>query len=411
MKNTQDQQREVSRRINPDSLGTLWLALSFVIVLAVVSFMVSFAGLSEVAKWVGLPPMLSWTVPTFIDTAIIAYGLAALIHRHRGEPAAWSMVSLLAFTLVSVIANGAHALSVDHAETWQAWIGAGIAGLAPLAVFASTEELGRLVIERPAHRTRVRTQPAVVESPEGDGPRGGGAPLPETTTEAPAAETALPETVEPEPVEETMVPESPVPAEPSPVVSEPVVEEVPAPVEEPVTVHAPDATPDLVQESTVADESSTPLFDALASSTAPVTPVVAPEPVAATSLMPTFDLRPRITPVQRTVAEVRAEAGLPVTDPVNVTETAEPAQERPTLIEDETPVQPAPAAGGGQVTEMDRVARYVASQINAGTTPKASELAEILGCVERTARRKLAKVREDRPELFETAANTAKKEA
>ena len=139
-----------SRRINPDSIQTLWFTVGIVGILAATSFMVSFAGLTEVAKWVGVPSWMSWTVPAFIDLSIIAYSLAVLVHRSRGEATWASWLSLGLFTGVSVIANAAHALSFPHENAWQAWIGAGIAALAPVGVFAATEELGRLAVEQPS---------------------------------------------------------------------------------------------------------------------------------------------------------------------------------------------------------------------------------------------------------------------
>ncbi|MHA7170046.1 DUF2637 domain-containing protein [Arthrobacter bambusae] len=136
-------------RINPDSLGALWLTVGLVGFLAVASFMVSFTGLHEVAAWAGLPAWLGWAVPMFIDVAILAYTLAVLIHRHRGEKTWASWLSLAGFTLFSVIANAAHALSIPHPDAGQQIIGAATAAMAPVAVFAATEQLGRLVIRRP----------------------------------------------------------------------------------------------------------------------------------------------------------------------------------------------------------------------------------------------------------------------
>ncbi|MGP9529619.1 DUF2637 domain-containing protein [Glutamicibacter sp. AOP5-A2-18] len=63
----------------------LWLAVSLVVFLGAISFMVSFAGLVAVAEWAGLPPAMRWTVPIFIDTAILVYSIAVLVHRSRGE--------------------------------------------------------------------------------------------------------------------------------------------------------------------------------------------------------------------------------------------------------------------------------------------------------------------------------------
>jgi hypothetical protein len=136
---------EQNERINPDSHRMLWVTVGLVGFLAITSFAVSFSSLIEVAEWVGLPQWLRWTVPAFIDVAILAYGLAAVIHRSRGESVAATWVSLSVFTAVSVVANALHALSSGSGETaGQQWIGASIAAMAPIAVLASTEELSRL---------------------------------------------------------------------------------------------------------------------------------------------------------------------------------------------------------------------------------------------------------------------------
>lgn len=138
---------------------TLWLTVGLVCFLAVASFMVSFTGLHEVAAWAGLPVWLRWAVPVFIDVAILAYTMAVLIHRHRGERTWASWLSLAGFTLFSVVANGAHALSIDHPDDVQRIIGAAVASMAPVAVFAATEQLGRLVIRRPERRDRTDSFP------------------------------------------------------------------------------------------------------------------------------------------------------------------------------------------------------------------------------------------------------------
>lgn len=154
-----------TERINPDSMVTLWLTVGLVCFLAVASFMVSFTGLHEVAAWAGLPIWLRWAVPVFIDVAILAYTMAVLIHRHRGEKTWASWISLAGFTLFSMIANGAHALSIPHPNEVQQIIGAAVASMAPVAVFAATEQLGRLVIRRPDEAAsmppRNQDQPAI----------------------------------------------------------------------------------------------------------------------------------------------------------------------------------------------------------------------------------------------------------
>lgn len=151
--------RRGSDRINPDSITTLWLTVGLVCFLAVASFMVSFTGLHEVAAWAGLPVWLRWAVPVFIDVAILAYTMAVLIHRHRGERTWASWVSLAGFTFFSMVANGAHALSIGHPDDVQRIIGAAVAALAPVAVFAATEQLGRLVIRRPVQQPATAAYP------------------------------------------------------------------------------------------------------------------------------------------------------------------------------------------------------------------------------------------------------------
>lgn len=134
-----------SPRINPDSKVTLWLTVILIGSLGLTSFMVSFNGLRDVAAWVGLPLWMRWAVPVFIDIAILAYSLAAVIHKSRGESVRTTWITLGVFTATSVVANAAHALSVGEGETVvQRTIGAVIAALAPIAVFAATEELSRL---------------------------------------------------------------------------------------------------------------------------------------------------------------------------------------------------------------------------------------------------------------------------
>ncbi|MFW0168753.1 DUF2637 domain-containing protein [Rothia sp. P4278] len=143
-----------SPRINPDSIKTLWLTVVLIFILGVTSFLVSFNGLLDVAAWVGLPSYLRWTVPAFIDISILAYSMAAVIHKARNERVAATWVSLGVFTLISVVANAVHALSKGEGTTLvQMVIGATIAAAAPIAVFAATEELSRLAFRAPVALT------------------------------------------------------------------------------------------------------------------------------------------------------------------------------------------------------------------------------------------------------------------
>lgn len=176
-------------RINPDSRQMLWLAVSLVGFVGAISFMVSFAGLVAVAEWAGLPPGMRWTVPIFIDTAILVYSIAVLVHRSRGDKTWPSWLSLGAFTFVSVLANVGHVLLLDqNVDSFQTGIGAIVAGMAPIGVFAATEELGRLAIARPQRR---RAEERLVQVDEGrPHPTPPTTPRPEVT--APEMEVATP---------------------------------------------------------------------------------------------------------------------------------------------------------------------------------------------------------------------------
>lgn len=71
--------------INPDSRPVLRIVVTVTMLLALVSFAVSFAGLVAVAEWAALPGWLAWALPVFIDGAIIVYTLAMLVFRARGS--------------------------------------------------------------------------------------------------------------------------------------------------------------------------------------------------------------------------------------------------------------------------------------------------------------------------------------
>ncbi|MGP4991749.1 DUF2637 domain-containing protein [Glutamicibacter ardleyensis] len=162
MQNTGDfTSKDQPRRINPDSHKMLWIAVGLVGFVGAISFMVSFAGLVAVAEWAGLPPAMRWAVPIFIDAAILVYSIAVLIHRSRGEKTWASWTSLAAFTLVSVLANVGHVLLMPERSTneFQTLIGALVAGMAPIGVFAATEELGRMAIARPSRRQAPDNEP------------------------------------------------------------------------------------------------------------------------------------------------------------------------------------------------------------------------------------------------------------
>lgn len=150
-----------SSRIDPDTRGVQWTVVGLVGLLGLTSFAVSFRALHDVAAWAGIGPGLQWAVPVFIDGAILTYALAVLVHRSRGEAVWPSWTSLGVFTAMSVAANAAHAVAAPQDEWWQTWVGAALAALAPLGVFAATEQMARLVVLRPQDRERLAHETAV----------------------------------------------------------------------------------------------------------------------------------------------------------------------------------------------------------------------------------------------------------
>ena len=136
-------------RIDPDTRTVVVTTVALVGTLGLVSFAVSFAGLVAVAEWAELPHRLRWAVPVFVDGALLAYTLAILVQRARGESTRFSWAALGTFTLVSVGANAAHVLGTGDVQDWRTLVGAGLAALAPLGVLAATHTVADLAIARP----------------------------------------------------------------------------------------------------------------------------------------------------------------------------------------------------------------------------------------------------------------------
>lgn len=134
-------------RINPDSPIFIRVVVTGIVIAGLVAFAISFVSLYAVAEWLGLPVWMWWAVPVFIDLAILVYAALVLVHKARGERTWPSWTALGAFTLLSVIANGAHALSHDHDTQWQASIGVLIAAMVPIAIFVATEQFSRVAVE------------------------------------------------------------------------------------------------------------------------------------------------------------------------------------------------------------------------------------------------------------------------
>jgi hypothetical protein len=139
-----------SARINPDSIPVLAVAVSLVGVLMISSFVVSFSGLYDASEWTGLPEYFRWLPALFIDAAILAYTIALIVFKARGESVWRTVVGLVGFASISVIANVSHTLAYwdGNLVDYRAWVGVAITASAPIAVLLAAEEIARLAFQK-----------------------------------------------------------------------------------------------------------------------------------------------------------------------------------------------------------------------------------------------------------------------
>lgn len=141
---------EKQARINPDAIPVLALAVALVGVLMVSSFVVSFSGIYDASEWTGLPEYFRWLPAIFIDAAILAYTIALIVFKARGESVWRTVAGLMGFAGISVIANIAHTVSYWNGELtdFRAWVGVAITASAPIAVLLASEEITRLAFAK-----------------------------------------------------------------------------------------------------------------------------------------------------------------------------------------------------------------------------------------------------------------------
>jgi hypothetical protein len=142
--------KQTSARINPDSIPVLATAVALVGVLMVSSFIVSFTGLYDASEWTGLPEYFRWLPALFIDAAILAYTIALIVFKARGESVWRTVVALVGFASISVIANVAHTVSYwgGNLLDFRAWVGVAITASAPIAVLLAADEISRLAFKK-----------------------------------------------------------------------------------------------------------------------------------------------------------------------------------------------------------------------------------------------------------------------
>jgi hypothetical protein len=146
--------RRVRQRLNPDSIKVLVTAVSLVSLLMVSSFIVSFSGIYTVSAWTGLPVFLQWLPALFIDAAILAYTISLVVFKARGESVWRTMLGLIIFAGMSVVANITHTLAFWDGSLldYRAWMGVAITASAPIAVVLASEEITRLAFAKPVKK-------------------------------------------------------------------------------------------------------------------------------------------------------------------------------------------------------------------------------------------------------------------
>lgn len=136
-------------RLNPDSIPVLATAVALVGVLMISSFVVSFSGIYDASEWTGLPEYFRWLPALFIDAAILAYTIALIVFKARGESVWRTLIGLVGFAGISVVANIAHTVSYwdGSLADFRAWVGVAITASAPIAVLLASEEITRLAFQ------------------------------------------------------------------------------------------------------------------------------------------------------------------------------------------------------------------------------------------------------------------------
>jgi len=134
------------KRLNPDSIWTLAIAVFLVFSLIAASFIASFAAIYEVAEYTGVAAEWRWVFPVFIDIAIAAYTISLFIFRANKRPIFMTLVGLILFASLSVLANIAHVLAYwdGTLPDYRAWMGVALAASAPIGVLLASEEIARL---------------------------------------------------------------------------------------------------------------------------------------------------------------------------------------------------------------------------------------------------------------------------
>lgn len=140
-----------ARPLLPDTRFSLVGAVALVGILMLAGFVVSFAGIYQVAAYTGLPVYLQWLPAMFIDAAILAYTISLIVFKSRGASTWRTTLGLGGFATLSVLANITHTLAFwnGNFSDYRAWVGTIITAAAPIAVLLASEEIARLAFAEP----------------------------------------------------------------------------------------------------------------------------------------------------------------------------------------------------------------------------------------------------------------------
>jgi hypothetical protein len=143
-----------AKPVDPRTKGVFATALTMAAAILLSAGLFSFASIAAAAEWMQPEwPWLVWVVPFFLEFFIVFFGIDAVISQANGDKkgANWALAWMFVFSGVAVIGNAAHTIDGwgEAALTdWRAWVGTGLAALAPLSVVLIVKRTSRLVFVR-----------------------------------------------------------------------------------------------------------------------------------------------------------------------------------------------------------------------------------------------------------------------
>jgi hypothetical protein len=118
------------------------------------SFAASFFVSAFAQVWVGgrihLPGAAAFALPVAIDAPLLAFGMAAIAKRSRGESTVLAWLSLSVFTAASIGANVWHGLEAGEPGSTVGQIGVvAVSALIPLGVLLTSESVLSIIVQPP----------------------------------------------------------------------------------------------------------------------------------------------------------------------------------------------------------------------------------------------------------------------